>query len=678
MKLAIVGLGKMGANMAERLRRGGPRGGGLRPPRRGQRRRARSPSWSRPWATARGSCGAWSRPATSPRQTVTELGGLLSEGDVVVDGGNSNFHDSLRRAEALAASGIGWVDAGTSGGVWGLENGYALMVGGTDDDVAKVWPALEALSPGDGKGLAHVGPPGSGHFTKMVHNGVEYGMMQAYAEGFAILEASDLDIDVRAGLRSWQHGSVVRSWLLDLLVRALEDDPGLADIAPVAADSGEGRWTVEEAIHSGVAAPVISAALFARFVSQDDDDVAMRAIAALRNQFGGHAVQHADDAGRELTVAGVERCDGVVLFGATGDLAAKKLYPALYHIEAAGRLGPVIGVSSSPWSDDELRERARTSIADRVEGADPSAVDALCRNLTYMSGDYRDPATFDGLAEHVAAAGVERPLFFLAIPPSLFDDVVRGLTRVGLARARPRGGGEALRPGPGLGPGAQRLPARRLRRGLGVPHRPLPREGGGGEPAGLPVRQLDARAAVEPELHLPRADHHGRGVRGRLAGEVLRERRRPPRRGPEPPAADRRPPGHGAAGGGRRRRPLRREDPALPPGPVHRPGPGGAGPVPGLPRRGRRPGRLRRGDLRGPALRDRLLALVRRPLGDPHRQGDGRHRDGGDHPLRRPAPPPVHRRRQPRRGAQLPAVPARPRRRGEPAPAGQGPRRASW
>jgi 6-phosphogluconate dehydrogenase len=165
------------------------------------------------------------------------------------------------------------------------------MVGGRDEHVQVLWPALETLSPGEGEGLAHVGPPGAGHFTKMVHNGVEYGMMQAFAEGYAILEASELGIDVLAGLRSWRTGSVVRSWLLDLLVKGLEENPGFEGIAPTAKDSGEGRWTVEEAVRLGVAAPVIAASLFARFVSQDETDVEMRAISALRNQFGGHAVE---------------------------------------------------------------------------------------------------------------------------------------------------------------------------------------------------------------------------------------------------------------------------------------------------------------------------------------------------------------------------------------------------
>ncbi|HYI61413.1 MAG TPA: decarboxylating 6-phosphogluconate dehydrogenase [Acidimicrobiales bacterium] len=289
MRLGMIGLGRMGGNMAERLRRAGHEVVGYA--RSGGGRDVDSlPALVE--ALGEGPRVAWSMVPAGPATegTITELAGLLAEGDVVVDGGNSNFRDSIRRAGLLAEAGIGWVDAGTSGGVWGLDNGYALMVGGADEHVGRVWPALEALSPGEGRGLAHVGPAGAGHFTKMVHNGVEYGMMQAFAEGYAILEASELGIDVQAGLASWQHGSVVRSWLLDLLVKALEESPGLADIAPKAADSGEGRWTVEEAVRLGVAAPVISSALFARFTSQDETDVEMRAIAALRNQFGGHAM----------------------------------------------------------------------------------------------------------------------------------------------------------------------------------------------------------------------------------------------------------------------------------------------------------------------------------------------------------------------------------------------------
>ena len=229
-------------------------------------------------------------PAGEPtEQVVRDLGDLLSPGDVVVDGGNANWHDSVRRAGELAPKGIGFVDAGTSGGVWGRTEGYCLMVGGAPDHVATAQPVFDALTPDDG-GFVHAGPVGTGHFTKMVHNGIEYGMMQAYAEGYELLARSGLGIDVDAALDAWRSGSVVRSWLLDLLVRALEQTPDLEGIAGHADDSGEGRWTVQEAIERGVATPVISAALFARFVSQQEDSIAMKAIAALRNQFGGHAV----------------------------------------------------------------------------------------------------------------------------------------------------------------------------------------------------------------------------------------------------------------------------------------------------------------------------------------------------------------------------------------------------
>ncbi|MBI2710453.1 MAG: decarboxylating 6-phosphogluconate dehydrogenase [Actinobacteria bacterium] len=293
MRIGMIGLGRMGANMAERLRRAGHEVVGFDP--KSEQSDATSLEDLVERLGAAGSRIAWSMvPAGGPTdETVTRLCDLMSEGDVVVDGGNSNFEDSIRSGGMLAERGVGFVDAGTSGGIWGLEYGYALMVGGEPDVVAKVWPALEALSPGEGRGLAHVGPVGAGHYTKMVHNGVEYGMMQALAEGYAVLAKSDLGIDVPAALGSWQHGSVVRSWLLDLLVRAVDDEGGIEAIAPFAADSGEGRWTIAEAIRLGVAAPVMSAALFARFVSQDPDDVEMRVVAALRKQFGGHPVHKA-------------------------------------------------------------------------------------------------------------------------------------------------------------------------------------------------------------------------------------------------------------------------------------------------------------------------------------------------------------------------------------------------
>jgi 6-phosphogluconate dehydrogenase len=221
-------------------------------------------------------------------QVVADVAGLLEGGDLVIDGGNSRYTDSIRRAGELAALGIGFIDCGTSGGVWGLDNGYCLMVGGAHDDVAHARPLFDALAPEGG--FAHVGPVGSGHFTKMVHNGIEYGLMQAYAEGVALLEKSELGIDTVGALSAWRHGSVVRSWLLDLLVGALVRSPDLHDIAPLARDSGEGRWTVEESIRLGVATPVIAASLYARFSSQDERNLAMKVIAALRREFGGHAV----------------------------------------------------------------------------------------------------------------------------------------------------------------------------------------------------------------------------------------------------------------------------------------------------------------------------------------------------------------------------------------------------
>ena len=229
-------------------------------------------------------------PAGDPTEgVVTELAGLLEPGDVVIDGGNSNWRDSVRRGRELEGRGVGFIDAGTSGGVWGRTEGYCLMVGGSAEHVATAQPIFDALTPADG-GFVHAGAVGTGHFTKMVHNGIEYGIMEAYAEGYELLDRSGLDIDVLGALDAWREGSVVRSWLLDLLVRALRQTPNLEGIAGVAQDSGEGRWTVQEAIERRVATPVISAALFARFVSQQEDSIAMKTIAALRNQFGGHAV----------------------------------------------------------------------------------------------------------------------------------------------------------------------------------------------------------------------------------------------------------------------------------------------------------------------------------------------------------------------------------------------------
>ena len=229
------------------------------------------------------------------RQTVAELASLLSEGDLVIEGGNSRYTDDVQHARTLAERRIGYVDCGVSGGVWGRDNGYGLMVGGDEQDVQRVMPIFDTLRPEGPRdeGFAHAGPVGAGHFAKMVHNGIEYGLMQAYAEGYELLAASKVVTDVPAVLKSWTRGTVVRSWLLDLLVRALDNDPELTELSGYVQDSGEGRWTVEEAINHAVPAPVISAALFARFASRQDDSPAMKAVAALRQQFGGHAVHKA-------------------------------------------------------------------------------------------------------------------------------------------------------------------------------------------------------------------------------------------------------------------------------------------------------------------------------------------------------------------------------------------------
>jgi 6-phosphogluconate dehydrogenase len=232
------------------------------------------------------------------RDTIRELSGELSTGDLVIDGGNSRFTDDKANAAFLADLDIHYLDCGVSGGVWGLEVGYGLMVGGAREDVEHAMPIFDALRPEGPRdeGFAHAGEVGAGHFAKMVHNGIEYGLMQAYAEGYELLTAVEEVTDVHAVLKAWTRGTVVRSWLLDLLVKALEEDPGLAEITGWTEDSGEGRWTVNEAVDHAVPLPVISAALFARFASRQEDSPTMKAVAALRNQFGGHAVHAAGPA----------------------------------------------------------------------------------------------------------------------------------------------------------------------------------------------------------------------------------------------------------------------------------------------------------------------------------------------------------------------------------------------
>ncbi|MEV0204282.1 MULTISPECIES: phosphogluconate dehydrogenase (NAD(+)-dependent, decarboxylating) [unclassified Streptomyces] len=289
MQIGLIGLGKMGGNMRERIRRAGHTVIGY----------DRNPDLSDAESLAdlvdklEAPRVVWVMvPAGAATQSVVdELGTLLSPGDTVVDGGNSRWTDDEKHASELGAKDIGFVDAGVSGGVWGLQNGYALMVGGDKEHVERLQPIFEALKPEGPYGYVHAGKVGAGHFSKMVHNGIEYAMMQAYAEGWELLEKIDSVDSVREVFRSWQDGTVIRSWLLDLAVNALDEDEHLDKLKGFAQDSGEGRWTVEAAIDNAVPLPTITASLFARFSSRQDDSPQMKMIAALRNQFGGHAVE---------------------------------------------------------------------------------------------------------------------------------------------------------------------------------------------------------------------------------------------------------------------------------------------------------------------------------------------------------------------------------------------------
>ena len=298
MELGMIGLGRMGGNMAERLAAGGHRVIGFDP---GAEARTRASAHT----TTVQSLPELADKLSAPRivwlmvpagnpvdDAISTLKTHLAAGDTLVDGGNSFYRDTQRRARELAGCGIAFVDVGTSGGIWGREKGYCMMVGGAQDAVARLHPVLRTLAPAADKGWAHVGPSGAGHFVKMVHNGIEYGLMQAYAEGFALMQRkSEFSLDLQAVAETWREGSVIRSWLLDLTASALRDNPGLENIAPYVPDSGEGRWTVAEAIALDVPAPVITLALLERLRSRERNSYADRLLAALRHAFGGHAVR---------------------------------------------------------------------------------------------------------------------------------------------------------------------------------------------------------------------------------------------------------------------------------------------------------------------------------------------------------------------------------------------------
>jgi 6-phosphogluconate dehydrogenase len=297
MQLGLVGLGKMGFNMRARLREGGHEVVGYDP---------------RPEVSDVGSLADLAAALPTPRvvwvmvpsgtvtdETIKGLADVLGDGDLVIDGGNSRYTEDSPHAALLAEKGVAFIDAGVSGGIWGLKEGYGLMVGGSDEDVKRAMPIFDTLRP-EGPvedGFVHAGPVGAGHFTKMVHNGVEYALMTAYAEGYELLAAEDLVKDPGAVYQAWTNGTVVRSWLQQLLARALKEDPEFHEISGYTEDSGEGRWTVEEAIRLRVPVPGIAASLFARFLSRQDDSPTMKAVAALRNQFGGHAVKRVSESG---------------------------------------------------------------------------------------------------------------------------------------------------------------------------------------------------------------------------------------------------------------------------------------------------------------------------------------------------------------------------------------------
>ncbi len=355
MQLGLVGLGKMGGNMRERIRRAGHEVVGY------DRDKSVSDASSLADLVKRLDAPrvVWVMvPSGAPtKDTVAKLGELLDKGDMVIDGGNSRFTDDVENEKLLKTKGIGYLDCGVSGGIWGLDNGYGLMVGGTAANVKKAMPIFDALRPEGPRdeGFVHAGKVGAGHYTKMVHNGIEYGLMQAYAEGYELLQKKDIVENVPGAFKAWSRGTVVRSWLLDLMVAALEENPTLEDVSDYTVDSGEGRWTVEEAIALSVPMPVISASLFARFASRQQSSPTLQAVAALRGQFGGHQVMTVAQ-GEELRAEAVA---GPASAPSAGKKAARKEKPASSPKEAAAKGRKADSAGPSSGTGDASAGRAK-------------------------------------------------------------------------------------------------------------------------------------------------------------------------------------------------------------------------------------------------------------------------------------------------------------------------------
>ncbi len=363
MQLGLIGLGKMGGNMRERLRRAGHEVVGYD--------RNQEVSDARSLADLVKKLDAprvvWVMvPHGAPtRDTVLKLGDLLDKGDLVIDGGNSRFTDDAEHEQLLKAKGIAYLDCGVSGGVWGLDNGYGLMVGGTAANVRRAMPIFDALRPEGPRdeGFVHAGKVGAGHYAKMVHNGIEYGLMHAYAEGYELLEKKDIVENVPGAFKAWSRGTVVRSWLLDLMVKALEENPGLEDVSDYTTDSGEGRWTVEEALALSVPMPVISASLFARFASRQQSSPTMQAVAALRGEFGGHHVMTVaqGDSLRAEAAAGPKTADAARRKAARKETPTRSAKAATAKGRKAASAGPSSGGGATASSGSKGSSGSKAS-----------------------------------------------------------------------------------------------------------------------------------------------------------------------------------------------------------------------------------------------------------------------------------------------------------------------------